>query len=201
MLRAGAALDPIGVLAGIVGAALMSAGTVLTKRWGRPEGVGPLALTGWQLTAGGLLLVPLALIIEGAPPALDARNIGGYLYLGVIGTAAAYGIWFRGLSRLPATSVAFLTLLSPLSAAVIGWVALGQSLSPLQVAGIAIALGGTLMGQIGAGKQQAAQAPRKGGNDVVAQDVPEHQEVAAEDREAAERAGREYGATVGEGPL
>lgn len=201
VLRAGAALDPIGVLAGIGGAALMSAGTVLTKRWGRPDGVGPLALTGWQLTAGGLLLVPLALIVEGAPPPLDARNIGGYLYLGVIGTAVAYGIWFRGLSRLPATSVAFLTLLSPLSAAVIGWVALGQSLSPLQVAGIAIALGGTLLGQIGAGKQQRAQAPQPIGSDVAAQGVTGQQDVAAEDRDGSEQAGREYGATIREGTL
>jgi probable blue pigment (indigoidine) exporter len=126
----------------------MSAGTVLTKRWGRPEGVGALALTGWQLTAGGLFLVPLSLLIEGGPPALDGRAVGGYLYLGVVGTAVGYWLWFRGVSRLPATSVAFLTLLSPLSAAVIGWAALGQALSPLQVLGMAIAFGGTLLGQL-----------------------------------------------------
>ena len=150
VLRARATLDPIGVLAGITGAACMAAGTVLTKRWGRPEGVGPLTMTGWQLTAGGLLLLPLALLAEGAPPALDAHNIGGYLYLGVIGTALAYVVWFRGISRLPATSVAFLGLLSPLSATVIGWATLGQGLSPLQILGMAIALGGTLLGQTGA---------------------------------------------------
>lgn len=74
--------------------------------------------------------------------------MGGYLYLGAIGTAVGYWLWFRGVSRLPATSVAFLTLLSPLSAAVIGWAALGQALSPLQVLGMAIAFGGTLLGQL-----------------------------------------------------
>jgi probable blue pigment (indigoidine) exporter len=160
VLRGHAALDPIGVLAGIAGVGSMAAGTVLTKRWGRPDGVGPLAMTGWQLAAGSLLLIPLALLVEGAPPALDARAIGGYLSLGAIGTAAAYAIWFRGLSRLPATSVAFLTLLSPLSAAVIGWIALGQSLSPLQVTGIAIALGGTLMGQLGGAGPTVAASGR-----------------------------------------
>ncbi|WP_329247214.1 EamA family transporter [Actinoallomurus sp. NBC_01490] len=148
VLRSGARLDTVGVLAGLAGAAAMSAGTVLTKRWGRPEGVGALALTGWQLTAGGLFLVPLSLLIEGGPPALDGRAVGGYLYLGAIGTAVGYWLWFRGVSRLPATSVAFLTLLSPLSAAVIGWAALGQALSPLQVLGMAIAFGGTLLGQL-----------------------------------------------------
>ncbi|WP_349497844.1 DMT family transporter [Actinoallomurus iriomotensis] len=73
--------------------------------------------------------------------------MAGYVYLGVVGTAIGYWLWFRGVSRLPATSVAFLTLLSPLSAAVIGWAALGQALTPLQVLGMTIAFGGTLLGQ------------------------------------------------------
>ncbi|MGV9414291.1 EamA family transporter [Nocardia sp. NPDC003693] len=148
VLRSSAALDTVGVIAGLAGAASMATGMIMTKRWGRPEGVGPLAMTGWQLTAGGIMLLPLALLIEGAPPALDGRNIAGYLFLGLVGTAAAYAIWFRGLAKANATSVTFLGLLSPLSAAVIGWVALGQSLAPLQILGIVIALGGTLLGQL-----------------------------------------------------
>lgn len=148
VLRANAQLDTVGVIAGLAGAASMAMGTVLTQRWGRPEGVGPLAITGWQLTAGGLFIAPLAFLIEGAPPALDGRAVGGYLYLGVIGTALAYFLWFRGIAKVPATSVAFLGLLSPVSAAVIGWIALGQALSPLQVVGLGIALGGTVLGQM-----------------------------------------------------
>ncbi|WP_280297747.1 EamA family transporter [Nocardia neocaledoniensis] len=160
VLRGTVELDLIGGAAGLAGAASMAAGTVLTKKWGRPEGVGPLAMTGWQLTAGGLFILPLAVLIEGAPPALDAQAVGGYLYLGVIGTALAYWLWFRGISRVPATSVAFLGLLSPMSAAVIGWIALGQALTPLQVLGLAIALAGTVLGQIppkGAGETIAVQ--------------------------------------------
>ncbi|MFI6366690.1 EamA family transporter [Nocardia sp. NPDC050630] len=148
VLRANAQLDTVGVIAGLAGAASMAMGTVLTQRWGRPNGVGPLAITGWQLTAGGLFIAPLAFLIEGAPPALDGRAVGGYLYLGIIGTALAYFLWFRGIAKVPATSVAFLGLLSPVSAAVIGWIALGQALSALQVLGLGIALGGTLLGQM-----------------------------------------------------
>ncbi|MEV6013611.1 EamA family transporter [Streptomyces sp. NPDC051976] len=155
VLRPGAGLDPIGIAAGLGGAAAMSAGTVLTKRWGRPEGVGPLAFTGWQLTAGGLLIAPVALLAEGVPPALDTRNLLGYAYLAVANTAVAYALWFRGIGRLPATSVSLLGFLSTLSAAVIGWVALGQSLGALQLLGVAVALGGTLLGQL-----PAATRPR-----------------------------------------
>ncbi|MFE2420981.1 EamA family transporter [Streptomyces hokutonensis] len=150
VLKAAGALDPVGVLAAFASTASMSTGTVLTKRWGRPDGVGPLALTGWQLTAGGLLTAPVAFLAEGAPPALDGRAVGGYLYLALANTAVAYWLWFRGIGRLSATQVTLLGPLSPLTAAVVGWAALGQALTPLQLAGMALAFGATVAGQIGA---------------------------------------------------
>ncbi|MFL5995052.1 MAG: EamA family transporter [Streptomyces sp.] len=150
VLKAAGALDVVGVVAAFTSAASMSAGTVLTKRWGRPDGVGPLALTAWQLTAGGLLIAPLAFLVEGAPPALDGRAVGGYLYLALANTAVAYWLWFRGIGRLTATQVTFLGPLSPLTAAVVGWAALGQTLTPVQLAGMALAFGATVAGQLGA---------------------------------------------------
>ncbi|OEJ51621.1 EamA family transporter [Streptomyces agglomeratus] len=148
VLRATAALDTIGVLAALASSASMAAGTVLTKRWGRPEGVGPLVMTGWQLTTGGLLIAPVAFLVEGAPPVLEGRAVAGYLYLALVNTAVAYWLWFRGIGRLTATSVTFLGPLSPLTAAVIGWAALGEALTPVQLLGMAIAFGATLLGQM-----------------------------------------------------
>ncbi|WP_128428534.1 EamA family transporter [Streptomyces cyaneus] len=148
VLKAAGALDALGLLAALASTASMSTGTVLTKRWGRPDGVGPLALTGWQLTAGGLLIAPLALLVEGAPPALDGRATVGYLYLALANTALAYWFWFRGIGRLTATQVTFLGPLSPLTATVVGWAALGQALTPVQVAGMVLAFGATVAGQL-----------------------------------------------------
>ncbi|MEV4784826.1 EamA family transporter [Streptomyces tuirus] len=150
VLRAAGALDTLGLLAAVASTASMSTGTVLTQRWGRPEGVGPLALTGWQLTAGGLLIAPLAFLAEGAPPALDGRAVGGYLYLALANTAVAYWLWFRGIGRMTATQVTFLGPLSPLTAAVVGWAALGQALTPVQLVGMGLALGATVAGQFAA---------------------------------------------------
>ncbi|WP_432082038.1 EamA family transporter [Streptomyces sp. WAC 04229] len=147
VLKAAGGLDALGALAALASAASMSTGTVLTKRWGRPEGVGPLALTGWQLTAGGLLIAPVALLVEGAPPALDGAAVGGYLYLALANTAVAYCLWFRGIGRLSATQVTFLGPLSPLTAAVVGWAALGETLTPVQLVGMALAFGATVAGQ------------------------------------------------------
>lgn len=151
VLRAAGALDTLGVLAALASTASMSAGTVLTKRWGRPDGVGPLALAGWQLTAGGLLIAPAALLVEGAPPALDGRAVGGYLYLALANTAVSYWLWFRGIGRLTANQVTFLVPLSPLTAAVVGWAALGEALTPVQLTGMVVAFGATVAGQLRAG--------------------------------------------------
>ncbi|MFJ7159233.1 EamA family transporter [Streptomyces sp. NPDC101118] len=158
VLKAGAALDLVGVLAGVASSASMAAGTVMTKRWGRPEGVGPLAMTGWQLTAGGLLILPVAALFEGAPPALDGRALAGYGYLALVNTAVGYWLWFRGIGRLTATSVTLLGPLSPLTAAVIGWAALGQALSPVQLLGMAVAFGATVVGQLPARRRTGAVA-------------------------------------------
>lgn len=139
VLRAEARLDAVGVAAALGGACAMAAGVTLAKRWGLPAPV--LAVTGWQLVAGGLLLLPLTLAIEGPPPtAVDISNIAGYAYLSLIGTAAAYTLWFRGIQALPVTDVTLLGLLSPVVATVLGWLALDQALTPGQVTGAVIVL-------------------------------------------------------------
>lgn len=140
VLRGNAAFDLAGIVAAFAGTAVMAAGIVLGKRWGRPDGVGLMTFTGWQLAAGGLLLAPIALLVEGAPPALDGRAVAGYAWLAVVGTLLAYALWFRGLERLPVSSASFLPLLSPAVATVLGWLVLGQSLTLPQALGFALAL-------------------------------------------------------------
>jgi probable blue pigment (indigoidine) exporter len=147
VLTDSARLDPLGVLAGLVATACMGTGVVLTKRWGRPVPV--LAFTGWQLAAGGLLLLPLALAVEGLPTTVTPGQVGGFLYLAVVNTALAYVLWLRGIGLLPADRVSFLGLLSPVVAAAAGWVLLGQSLGAVQLAGVVLALGSVVVAQRG----------------------------------------------------
>ena len=146
VLTAAARLDTVGILAGLAGTASMALGVTLTKRWGRPD-ASLLTSTGWQLTAGGLFLVPLVLLGEGLPATLTPANLAGYAYLSLVGTLLAYTVWFWGLERLPAANASLLGLLSPLVATVVGWVALGQSLTPVQVAGMLLAFGAVMWGQ------------------------------------------------------
>lgn len=145
VLRADAQLDSIGILAGLSGAGSMAVGVVLTKRWGRP--VPLLAFTSWQLIAGGIVLLPLTIGIEGLPTTLSPSNLVGFVWLATFGTAIAYSLWFRGVQLLPVAQVSMLGLLSPLVATLAGWVVLDQTFSIGQLAGAALILGAVWLGQ------------------------------------------------------
>ncbi|WP_369746194.1 EamA family transporter [Paenarthrobacter sp. AMU7] len=141
VLRSDASLTFVGVLAGMAAALSMGAGIVLTKRWGRPDGVGLLGFTGLQLAMGGVMLLPVTLVVEGLPGSVSLPNLAGFAYLSVIGALAAYAVWFRGIQRLPTMVVSFLGFLSPLVATLLGFVFLGESLSGWQLVGAVLVLG------------------------------------------------------------
>jgi probable blue pigment (indigoidine) exporter len=157
-LTAAARLDPLGVLAMLVGTALMATAIVLAKRWGSPER--PLVMAGWQMTFGGLVLVPLTLAVEGLPASISPANVLGYGYLTVIGGVVSYGLWFRGIGRLPATSVSLLSLSSPVVATLAGFLVLGQSLTGWQLLGFAVALGALVAGQLTSRRTQSSSSIR-----------------------------------------
>ncbi|MBB1159376.1 EamA family transporter [Amycolatopsis dendrobii] len=147
VLQPSARLDPVGVLAGLGGAVCMATGIVLTKRWGRPDGTSLLTFTGWQLAAGGLVLAPATLAVEGLPDRISGANVAGFAYLGVVGALIAYALWFRGLERLPALAVSFLAFASPLVATVLGYLFLDQSFTPWQAVGAATVVGAVVLAQ------------------------------------------------------
>jgi probable blue pigment (indigoidine) exporter len=147
VLGGGASLDPTGLLAGLGGAISMGMGTVLTRKW-QPS-VSLLTFTAWQLTAGGLLLVPLAVLLEPPLPTLTTQHILGITYLGLVGAALSYILWFRGISRIEPGAVSALGFFSPLSAVLIGWMALNQILTLWQAAGAGIVLAAVFLGQLG----------------------------------------------------
>lgn len=140
-----AALDPVGIAAGLGSALSMALGTVLSRRWQPP--VSALTFTSWQLTAGGILLIPAALLAEAPLPHFTPLNVLGIAWLGLIGAALTYVLWFRGVARLEPAQVSSLGFLSPLTATLLGWAMLGQRLSALQMAGMAVVIGSVWLSQ------------------------------------------------------
>lgn len=157
VLGPSAKLDLLGLLAGFGSTLCMALASVLIRYWGRPVAL-PI-FTAWQLTAGGLLLLPLALLVEGPWPPLSAANLLGGGYLTLAGTAVAYMLWFRGVERL-GTSASFLLLLSPVMALALGALVLHQGLTPIQLCGVLLVLGSIYMSQrVNAGAVQRPALP------------------------------------------
>lgn len=152
-------LDTMGVLAAVGGALCMASGITLTKRWGRPEGVSLLTFTGWQLTAGGLVLLPFWLSLEDLPDGLTGSNVFGFAYLITLGAVLSYIVWFRGLERLPAVAVSFLALGSPVVAALLGYLFKDQTLTAPQIVGIVVIFLAILLGQPRPPKKKSEETP------------------------------------------
>lgn len=145
ILTPAAELDLIGIIASIVASASMALGTVLSRKWQPP--VPALTFTAWQLTAGGLLLIPVGVMGQTDWGTFNAMNLLGLIYLGLIGAALTYVVWLRGVAQLPPAAVSILGLLSPVTATLLGWLILGEALTPLQALGMAVVLGSVLLGQ------------------------------------------------------
>ncbi|KAB7610204.1 EamA family transporter [Amylibacter sp. SFDW26] len=145
ILTPDAKLDMWGVVAGFIGASSMAFGVVLSRKWQPP--VSALTFTAWQLTAGGVLLVPLTTFTTTDWSTITGINILGLSYLGLIGAAATYAIWLRGIKLLQPSAVSILALLSPVSATLLGWFILDETLSGLQLCGMCVVLCSVMLGQ------------------------------------------------------
>ncbi|MEU4393872.1 EamA family transporter [Kribbella sp. NPDC023855] len=132
-----------GVAASLAAVTLSSFGYALTKKWGRPGDL--IATTAWQLIAGGAVLIPFAVVFEGAPPHLGRAAIGGFVYVVLVATAVAYLAWFIGLRHLGAATVGLIGLLNPVTGVLLGTTLSGERLSTAQLAGIALILAGILV--------------------------------------------------------
>ncbi|GAA4672819.1 ABC transporter permease [Phytohabitans rumicis] len=145
LLDGSGGIEVAGVLASIAAMVMSSFGYVLAKRWS--AGVDVFSLTAWQLIAGGAVLVPVALAVEGAPPTLDGPAIVGFGYVTVVATALAFAVWFTGLRHLSAATVGLVGLLNPVTGVLLGTAIAGEALAVRQVCGVALVFAGVLLGQ------------------------------------------------------
>jgi probable blue pigment (indigoidine) exporter len=140
-----AAVDASGLAASAAALLCSSVGFLLGKRWG--AGADLLAVTAWQLTAGGTLLVVAALASREPWPALTTAALAGFGYLTLVATALAFVAWSAALRRLSTGTVGLVGLLNPVTGVTLGLLLAGESLSPRQAVGLALVLVGIGLGQ------------------------------------------------------
>jgi DME family drug/metabolite transporter len=139
----GGSVDPAGVALAITSGVGYATYTVLTKRMldagEAPEGVMAAGFGG-----AGLLLAP-ALILAGPGFLATPGGLAVAAYLAAVPTALAYVLFSRGLRHLSSGETATIVLAEPLTAAVLGVVALGEHPSPAAGAGALLVLAGLLL--------------------------------------------------------
>ncbi|MGW7622662.1 DMT family transporter [Streptomyces antimycoticus] len=145
MLLMGAGASGPGILASATAVLVSSFGHVLTKRWSGNADL--LASTAWQLTAGGLFLLPVAAAVEGTPPALSPSVFAAFCYVALVATALAFTAWFTGLRHLPAGTVGLIGLLNPVTGVLLGTALAGEALTVQQICGLAMVLAGVALGR------------------------------------------------------
>jgi drug/metabolite transporter (DMT)-like permease len=125
-----------------------------------------IASTAWQLTAGGLFLLPVAAAMEGPPPALSTPALLAFGYVTLIGPALAFAAWFTGLRHLPAGTVGLVGLLNPVTGVLLGTAVAGEVLTVQQVCGLALVLVGVVLGR-------PTRTGRRGGSRIPLQPAPD----------------------------
>jgi drug/metabolite transporter (DMT)-like permease len=124
----------------------------------------PVEITTYAIWAATLLLLPFSSGLLGAVRAAPAAGTLAVVYLGVGPAAVAYATWAVVLSRLPAGRAASFLYAVPIVAFLIGWVWLRETITPADVIGGLLALGGVgVVNTLGRGSPPAARSRAEGG--------------------------------------
>lgn len=103
---------------------------------GRP----PLATASGQLVCSSLMLAPVLLLLD--PPWAHSlpspAALGAVMALALLSTGVAYVLFFRLNTLVGPTNTILVTFLIPPSAALLGWLVLGETLAPRHVAGMVL---------------------------------------------------------------
>ncbi|WP_306322612.1 MULTISPECIES: DMT family transporter [unclassified Streptomyces] len=137
-----ATVRPSGVLWALLSAAGYAVMTLLTRWFGRRGGGGG----GLGTTVGTFAVAALALLPLGAAEGLVPHTghhlavLGLLAYIVSVPTALAYALYFAGAEVVRSATVSVITLLEPVSAAVIAVALLGEELTAATVVGTALML-------------------------------------------------------------
>lgn len=129
----------------LLAAQSMAIGTVMV-RW-VAKYCDPIVATGWHMILGGIPLVILAAMQDQSTlidrlSLLTIDDVFLLVYVSLFGSAASYGVFFyEATVRGNLTALSSLTFLTPMFAAAAGYFALGETLSPFQLAGATVTLG------------------------------------------------------------
>lgn len=135
--------SPGGLLTAAGSAVFYAALIVFNKRIRKTSGLQTAAI---ELDIAFLVVLLYVLLSSGLPRPTRA-DLPYLLLIGLLNTGLAYLLYFTGLQRLPAQSVALISYLDPVSALFFSALFLHESLTATQLLGAVLILGGAVLGE------------------------------------------------------
>lgn len=130
-----------GDIAGDVACLLAAVSYAFAGIYGRRfRGLDPIKVATGQITGSMLVLIPLVVFVD-RPWVLPMPSVGVWgamIGIAVLCTVIAYILYFRILATAGATNLLLVTFLLPVSALLLGWLALGESIPPRAFGGMAL---------------------------------------------------------------
>ena len=105
-----------------------------------------LVLAPWQMLVAAALLLPAAMVFEGAAPAIEASGAASLSYVGPIGTAFAYWAVVESGRRFRAGTISMALLATPTLGVLISALTLGERIGPSLVVGVLLIGAGIALG-------------------------------------------------------
>lgn len=136
-----------GVIFGLMSAVLYASVTITNKK---VKGFSGLEVTLIQLACASLVLIPYTMMTSSIGE-IFTIDLKGMLYLAILclfHTGVCYWIYFISLHNMPAYSVAMLSFLDPVSTLFFSALFLNESMSPIQIAGAFVIIGGAMLCEI-----------------------------------------------------
>ena len=136
-----------GVVFGLAAAALYASVTITNKK---VKGFSGLEVTLIQLFCASLVLIPYTMLTSsvGEIFTIDMRGMIFLTILCVFHTGVCYWMYFVSLQKLPAYSVAMLSFLDPVSTLFMSALFLNENMSPIQMSGAFVIIGGAMLCEI-----------------------------------------------------
>jgi drug/metabolite transporter (DMT)-like permease len=117
-----------GMLAMILSAIMASFSSVTIKKYMGPYD--PFASLFIPILIGGVLMTCWGLAFERhVPIRIDGPFIVSVLYLAVLGTVTAFGLYYWIIKRIDVTVLSYMTFLIPILACLLGWIFLKETLT------------------------------------------------------------------------
>lgn len=129
-------------LLALAGAVSWAASSIVAKVLRRRHEVDLLSLTGWQTLFGSILLVLLAIFVEGEAPQWTAGFLWSFAWALVMATAVGSFLWLYVLHKMPASIAGLGTMGTPVVGVLLSWAQLGEQPTILEVVGMVVILAG-----------------------------------------------------------